>query len=54
MQGLFVFLHWETLNQRFGIRVKHKSLSHDFREINDKRDLISFLRSLSEVQIDLG
>jgi hypothetical protein len=53
MQGLFVFFHWETLNRRFGIRARHKSLSHDFRDINDMRDLISFPWSLSQVQIGL-
>jgi hypothetical protein len=54
MQDLFVFFHWKTLNRRFDIRVRHKSLSHDFRDINDMRDLISFPWFLSQVQIDLG
>jgi hypothetical protein len=27
--------HWKTLNRRFGIHARHKSLSHDFREVND-------------------
>jgi hypothetical protein len=49
-----VFLHWKTPNRRFGIRARHKSLSHDFHDINDMRDLISFLWSLSHVQIGLG
>jgi hypothetical protein len=55
MQGLFVFLHWKTLNQRFGIRARYKSLSsHDFRDINNMRDLIYFPWSMSKVQIGLG
>jgi hypothetical protein len=54
MQDLFVFLHWETLNRRFGICVRYKSLSHDFWEINDRSDLISFHWPLSQVQIGLG
>jgi hypothetical protein len=37
-----VFFHWKTLNRRFGICARHKSLSHDFWEINDMRDLIPF------------
>jgi hypothetical protein len=54
MQGLFVLLHLKTINWRFGIRARHKSLSHDFQGINDIRDLISFPWSLSQVQIGLG
>jgi hypothetical protein len=54
MQGLFVFLHRKTLNRRFDIRARHKSLSHDFRDINNMRDLISLPWSLSQVQIGLG
>jgi hypothetical protein len=54
MQGLFVFLHWKTPNRRFDIRARHKSLSRDFQNINDMRDLISFPWSLSHVQIGLG
>jgi hypothetical protein len=51
MQGLFVFLHWKALNRRFGIRARHKSLSHDFQDINNMRDLISFPWYLSQIQI---
>jgi hypothetical protein len=51
MQGLFVFLHWKALNRHFDIRARHQSLSHDFRDINDTRDLISFPWSLSQIQI---
>jgi hypothetical protein len=40
MQDLFVFLHWETLNRRFG--ASNKFLSHASQEINDERDFISF------------
>jgi hypothetical protein len=33
MQGLFVFLHWKTLNHRFDICASNKFLSHTSREI---------------------
>jgi hypothetical protein len=54
MQGLFVFLHWKTLNHRFGICASNKFLSHASPEINDGRDFISFPWSLSQVQMGLG
>jgi hypothetical protein len=38
-----VFLHWETLNRRFGICVSNKFLSHASQEINDGRDFISLV-----------
>jgi hypothetical protein len=53
MQGPFVFLHWKTLNRRFGICASNKFLSHDSPEINDGKDFISFPWSLSQEQIGL-